>query len=149
MKMTKSDVLVEELEPVWCECDQLATHCVMVDLRAIGLSIEVEPYCQHCALQRAEQIRASLPDDDRPGVYDETSKRFVLADDQEELLDVDDQRVTITEAGRRALESVGNARCRVCGCTDEDCSGCVARTGAPCHWFEPDLCSACADGAIE
>lgn len=34
--------------------------------------------------------------------------------------------------------------CRECGCTDADCSGCIARTGQPCHWIEPDLCSACA-----
>lgn len=34
-------------------------------------------------------------------------------------------------------------RCRKCGCSDDDCSGCVKRTGAPCHWVEPDLCSAC------
>jgi hypothetical protein len=33
--------------------------------------------------------------------------------------------------------------CRRCGCTDADCSGCVARTGKPCHWVEVDLCSAC------
>lgn len=33
--------------------------------------------------------------------------------------------------------------CRVCGCTDEDCSGCVERTGEPCRWVEADLCSAC------
>lgn len=35
-------------------------------------------------------------------------------------------------------------RCRVCGCTDDDCSGCIERTGNPCHWIEEDLCSACA-----
>jgi hypothetical protein len=34
-------------------------------------------------------------------------------------------------------------RCRVCGCTDEDCSGCIERTGEPCYWVEEDLCSAC------
>jgi hypothetical protein len=33
--------------------------------------------------------------------------------------------------------------CRVCGCTDEDCSGCIARTGFACSWAEDDLCSAC------
>lgn len=33
--------------------------------------------------------------------------------------------------------------CRVCGCTDADCSGCVERTGEPCHWVGADLCSAC------
>ena len=35
-------------------------------------------------------------------------------------------------------------RCRVCDCTDDDCSGCVRRTGAPCHWVGRNLCSACA-----
>ena len=34
--------------------------------------------------------------------------------------------------------------CRVCGCTDDDCRGCIERTGRPCHWVEPNLCSACA-----
>lgn len=34
-------------------------------------------------------------------------------------------------------------RCRNCGCTNDDCSRCVAKTGSPCFWFEPDLCSAC------
>lgn len=33
--------------------------------------------------------------------------------------------------------------CRLCGCTDADCSQCIARTGSPCHWAEADLCSAC------
>jgi hypothetical protein len=33
--------------------------------------------------------------------------------------------------------------CRVCGCTDLDCRGCIERTGEPCYWVEPDLCSAC------
>lgn len=33
--------------------------------------------------------------------------------------------------------------CRVCGCTDWDCSQCVEKTGHPCHWVEEDLCSAC------
>lgn len=35
--------------------------------------------------------------------------------------------------------------CRVCGCTDNECSQCVEATGQPCHWVEPDLCSRCAD----
>lgn len=37
-------------------------------------------------------------------------------------------------------------RCRVCECTDDDCSGCIQRTGKPCHWVSEDLCSACASG---
>jgi hypothetical protein len=39
--------------------------------------------------------------------------------------------------------------CRVCGCTDADCRGCIERTGLACSWVLPDLCSACApDAAI-
>jgi hypothetical protein len=37
--------------------------------------------------------------------------------------------------------------CRVCGCTDEDCSGCVKKTGQPCYWVATDLCSACVPEA--
>lgn len=33
--------------------------------------------------------------------------------------------------------------CRICGCTDDDCSQCVEKTGMPCSWVEDDLCSAC------
>ncbi|MDR1174782.1 MAG: hypothetical protein LBK83_04855 [Treponema sp.] len=36
-------------------------------------------------------------------------------------------------------------RCRVCGCTDDDCHQCIEKTGHPCHWVEEDLCSACAE----
>jgi hypothetical protein len=40
--------------------------------------------------------------------------------------------------------------CRVCKCTDDDCSQCIAKTGEPCAWVEPDLCSACdTDAAAE
>lgn len=38
--------------------------------------------------------------------------------------------------------------CRVCGCTTNDCSQCIERTGEPCTWAEDpiengDLCTAC------
>jgi hypothetical protein len=33
--------------------------------------------------------------------------------------------------------------CRVCGCTDDNCAGCIEKTGLPCHWVLADLCSAC------
>lgn len=47
-------------------------------------------------------------------------------------------------SGRRYVLARGAlASCRVCGCTELDCSACVARTGTPCWWVEVDLCSAC------
>ena len=33
--------------------------------------------------------------------------------------------------------------CKVCGCTDGDCSQCINAQGFPCHWVEDDLCSRC------
>ena len=45
----------------------------------------------------------------------------------------------------RPEEETDVRRCRVCGCTDNDCSGCIERTGEPCHWVARDLCSACAE----
>lgn len=38
---------------------------------------------------------------------------------------------------------MGRDHCRVCGCTDADCRRCIEKTGAPCAWVEPGLCSAC------
>jgi ParB/RepB/Spo0J family partition protein len=35
--------------------------------------------------------------------------------------------------------------CRACGCTDNDCEQCIEKAGEPCHWIEPDLCSACKE----
>lgn len=37
--------------------------------------------------------------------------------------------------------------CRQCGCTDDNCRACIARTGRPCSWVERDLCSACVKPA--
>ncbi|MET3035850.1 hypothetical protein ABXT08_07105 [Chryseobacterium sp. NRRL B-14859] len=34
--------------------------------------------------------------------------------------------------------------CSVCGCSDYDCRDCMQKTGKPCYWIEPNLCSACA-----
>ena len=43
-----------------------------------------------------------------------------------------------------ALQMLAAVRaCTVCGCTDDDCSRCIARTGEACHWIGPRLCSAC------
>jgi hypothetical protein len=38
-------------------------------------------------------------------------------------------------------------RCRVCGCTDDDCSSCVLATGESCWWVDEShtLCSRCVD----
>lgn len=36
--------------------------------------------------------------------------------------------------------------CVICGCTDENCSQCIEKTGAACAWLDHEemICSACA-----
>lgn len=36
-------------------------------------------------------------------------------------------------------------KCRICGCTDDNCKQCIERTGKACHWVEADMCSACSE----
>jgi PRTRC genetic system protein E len=36
-------------------------------------------------------------------------------------------------------------KCRICGCTEDDCSQCIEKTGEPCYWIDSDLCSACEE----
>lgn len=50
------------------------------------------------------------------------------------------ERRTILYVGVRTTERC----CSECWCTELDCRQCIARTGAPCVWVEPYLCSACA-----
>ena len=35
--------------------------------------------------------------------------------------------------------------CRVCGCTNDDCSQCIKALGHACHWVAPNLCGRCED----
>ena len=46
-------------------------------------------------------------------------------------------------------DEILKARCRVCGCTNDDCSQCVEKTGDACSWVENDLCSACAPELVK
>ena len=36
-----------------------------------------------------------------------------------------------------------NHQCRVCGCSDYNCTKCTKITGEVCSWIESDLCSRC------
>ena len=55
------------------------------------------------------------------------------------------RQAVIVEIVQRSVKVPGV--CVKCGCTEEDCSGCVARTGAPCSWVDATrtLCSACVE----
>lgn len=38
-------------------------------------------------------------------------------------------------------------KCRVCGCTEMDCTQCIEKDGHPCWWIEHDLCSSCVSNS--
>lgn len=64
--------------------------------------------------------------------------------DQWRREDAAEQRVL---KGYQRVRVIGDQRCRVCGCTDDDCSQCIAATGIPCSWVEgedPPICTRCA-----
>jgi len=44
--------------------------------------------------------------------------------------------------------AMSGGTCKICGCTDADCSHCIRRTGKPCSWVDNshDICSACVEG---
>jgi hypothetical protein len=57
-----------------------------------------------------------------------------------------DTRSTIRQVPPCDVALITERHCRECGCTDNNCTGCIVRTGEPCHWVETDLCSACVKG---
>lgn len=44
------------------------------------------------------------------------------------------------------LDAIIDRRCRVCGCTQNDCEQGVEKLGDACVRVEADLCSACVEG---
>ena len=51
------------------------------------------------------------------------------------------------EIARRLPKLLAQAGvCRVCGCTDADCSNCIAISGVPCSWADEThtICTRCA-----
>lgn len=63
---------------------------------------------------------------------------------EDEIIDASGHHTLADALAVMFLAMAPNVRtCRVCGCTDDDCSQCIAKTGTPCSWVEDDLCSAC------
>lgn len=61
--------------------------------------------------------------------------------------DPDDWEGDYDDIDEESFVMAADRKCRLCGCTDADCSGCVEKTGQRCSWVALDLCSACAAAA--
>lgn len=106
-----------------------------------------------------ERIAADGPLLERMAAMDDMERRRakkILMDDTGHMVAVEGivegETVRITLTGEQAAllrdntplrVSIGVRTCRECGCTEDDCSGCIERTGVRCSWVEQDLCSAC------
>lgn len=63
IRLDKADIAVQEFEPDLCECQEApVTHYVQIDLRSAGMTQALGEYCEKCAEEMAERIRASLPE---------------------------------------------------------------------------------------
>lgn len=74
------------------------------------------------------------------------SKRPYMEIKAEHLIKLDKQktiRVNKALAENTFTDNTSNWKCKVCGCTDLDCSQCIKVTGKPCTWVEYELCSRC------
>lgn len=77
------------------------------------------------------------------------SNMLLIIDELEE----DDEEPVFSEEGKNwsgfinllGVENKEERKCRVCGCTEENCTQCIEKTGGPCYWIEDDLCSACVE----
>lgn len=76
----------------------------------------------------------------------------VEEDDVVQSIRLSNYRKELIQVANVALKMVASfdrnyGTCKVCGCTDQDCTKCIERTGSPCHWVdgEHNLCSACID----
>jgi hypothetical protein len=92
----------------------------------------------------ADRLRLHLqPHQQRPDL-DNLVKALcdaVHADDSH-LWSIQAEKRWTTGDGAIEVQPIYDA-CRECGCTEDDCSQCVEKTGEPCYWVEPGLCSAC------
>jgi hypothetical protein len=100
-----------------------------------------EPYVAICERERAS-CTSSAMEAMRRAAAKAVNASGRLAEDVRAL----PEQITLhgKDGAFTARYSLGKVRsCCVCGCTEDDCRQCIAKTGEPCSWVEEDLCSAC------
>ncbi|MDP1931864.1 MAG: hypothetical protein Q8L60_10435 [Gammaproteobacteria bacterium] len=108
-----------------------------------------KPFCIKCGANPVPSAQTAAPDyafktieeyEDILGVKVGEAFRiaWIMARTTNGMLDV--------LATKGPVQPAVSGICRVCKCTENDCSGCIERTGQPCWWVNEDLtlCSACA-----
>lgn len=123
-----AEVLIEACRP-WHEKDKGSERPVTLE--------DLVRYVAYLAVVRELGSDWNLPHE-APRVL----KRFGL--DAKSIVDQVAPKEKPAKAKKAARKKATAGVCRECGCTDDDCTDCVERTGEPCTWVEPDLCSACA-----
>lgn len=126
------DDAMQELELARCECGDLCTQ----DEIHYGEDADLCPACVAGCIEEAKEQGRELE-----------AKGLFRCHSCEEDFPRDMATKEIDQYGRslcpRCKAQV--RACRVCGCTDDDCSQCVEAQGHPCHWVAADLCSRCQE----
>lgn len=128
---------LEELHAKY-QTELIALQGQLIDLRIDQLDVA----CLISAVQLASRHPAAVESpviEIAAGVARDLQQ--VIAPDENSPLSI------VFDMGWQAAFDEDVQSCRVCGCTNTDCSRCIERTGRPCHWVEPDLCSACVEVA--
>lgn len=106
----------------------------------------VMPHLVFCAVLAYLQMALRHPDNTGPTV---PLVHGIVAEMTEQLCAVAGATPQVRRLISTGIMKPGvQRRCRACGCTDDNCSQCVLKTGEPCFWIEPDLCSACLEEAL-
>lgn len=97
------------------------------------------PECYDC--ERSKR-NAFIPSSEVP-VRNYDARRIVIITSTEEIPQYPKWNAVQKQGLLSRLAALEKWACRHCGCTNEECGGCVRRTGEPCHWVGDRLCSAC------
>lgn len=154
--------VAEALDAVGLNDGQICRTCDALDLEHRFAYADLCPECaaalgSKAARDFAEMTPALPAKDERPPLSRDPFPDTVARRDAGECTFPDcpcletighcGDDVTPLDTAQAAHGSIEDTReCRVCGCTTNDCRQCIAATGSPCHWVEPDLCSACVSG---
>jgi hypothetical protein len=127
-----------------CRADQLAT---LAFCPICGSSVVSQYWCQETFPGEISTKGYQANIDDKLSIQFECAAEFSINQDEEIISRLvcsnamADAVAALEEEADCDFQDQDEDKCRVCGCTES--RACVTE-GVPCHWAEPDLCSACA-----
>ncbi len=129
--------------------DELQSMAAIVEINVGRIEKAVRDEAAAIAKEKkqASAARGKKPQKDPEYIRMLDAQRSTAKGPRLENISADEKRMAAERAAKKtASKEPVSGVCRVCGCTDNDCSKCIKKTGSPCHWVDEKhtLCSACA-----